>query len=71
MHDGYRVIEWAHQNDYDLSWVAEKIGYPVKELREALNRNHITKDLVDALFQHFKIRIAPTVLPLGGDSSCC
>ncbi|PON15088.1 hypothetical protein C2W62_25635 [Candidatus Entotheonella serta] len=57
-----RIIEWAHQHHNNLSWIADMIGYPVQDLGAALNRDHITKDLADALFKPFKLRVAPTVL---------
>ncbi len=48
MNDGSRVLQWAHQNGYALTWIAEQIDYAPEELWRELHQDRITQALARA-----------------------
>ncbi|ETX04658.1 MAG: hypothetical protein ETSY2_27605 [Candidatus Entotheonella gemina] len=59
MNDGARVLQWAQQNGYTLTWLAGKLGYSRQRLSVALHRNDMSLALCKALFEQFHVRITP------------
>jgi hypothetical protein len=57
MDDGYRILQWAQQNQHTLTWMAEKLGYSRQALSESLHHNRISPQLAEALFDHFALRV--------------
>lgn len=61
MNDGARILLWASENGHTVTWMAEKIGYSRQRLSDALHQNDISPALAKALFDHFYLRVAPTL----------
>lgn len=59
MDDGSRVLQWAQQNGYTLTWLADKLGYSRQRLSVALHQNDMSLALCKALSEQFDIRITP------------
>ncbi len=57
MTEGNRVLAWAHQKGYTLTWLADQLGYTRQQLSHSLNNNQISRHLADALFEHFGLRV--------------
>lgn len=59
MNNGFRVLQWAQQNKYTLTWMADQLGYSRQRLSTALHQNDISLALSKALYEQFCLRIAP------------
>lgn len=70
MNEGRRVLQWADENQYSLSWIAEQIGYPPALLYEELHDDRISRALADALFKRFGLRVLSTELPRPESDDC-
>ncbi|ETW91971.1 MAG: hypothetical protein ETSY2_55100 [Candidatus Entotheonella gemina] len=64
------MLQWAHQNQYSIAWIAEQIGYAPEDLSRALHRDLITQELSDALMQRFGLRVSPSVAPCDQRDNC-
>lgn len=59
MNNGFRVLQWAQQNGYTVTWMADRLGYSRQRLSDALHQDDISLSLSKALFEQFRIRVTP------------
>ncbi|ETW92530.1 MAG: hypothetical protein ETSY1_43230 [Candidatus Entotheonella factor] len=60
MNNGGSVLQWAHQRNYTVTWLAEQLGYSRQRLSDALHQNDISPALSKVLFEQFTLRVIPT-----------
>ncbi len=60
MNNGERILQWAHQHQHTITWLAEELGYSRQRRSDALHQNDISPALSKVLFEKFRLRVMPT-----------
>ncbi|ETX07402.1 MAG: hypothetical protein ETSY2_11415 [Candidatus Entotheonella gemina] len=60
MNNGESVLQWAHQHNHTVTWMAEQLGYSRQRLSDALHHNDISPALSKVLYEQFTLRVIPT-----------
>lgn len=60
MNNGERILRWAQQRHYTVTWLADQLGYSRQRLSDVLHQNDISPALSKVLFEQFRLRVVPT-----------